>query len=280
MGNDMNNTNRFACLAAVIAAVSLPLFAREVADPLPVRLKWERVEGAWGYQVEVKSDTNEPILNDTFRSPQLVTRLPEGKYLVRISVLNKFRRAEDRTEWQPLTLRRPYVEPPLFVRLMPGLASFRRGDALEGALWTGAFASTAFFTANEYRSAAGIIRDMNSDPLTGLFNNPALIALRTSGGTDNSLSDVALLMALENPARQRALYARAKQRYNMGAGLTLLILGLNFFMQTDFFAGDKPLAEAPAFSPSVFAFSEPAPGHGEPRSRFDARFGFNFKFSF
>lgn len=92
---------------AAILLVSLAALSLGAAEPeVPFSLKWESVEGAGGYKVEIATLDEAVIASTTVERAEATIEVPPGTYLVRITTLNRFMRPEASTPWKKVTLVR------------------------------------------------------------------------------------------------------------------------------------------------------------------------------
>ena len=84
---------------------TLFLTAQESVDGelIEQELDWESVEGAWGYEVVIKTGSEE-MLRSVVEESHIKFSLPPGEYEVNIILLNKFKKSVNETGWQPLTI--------------------------------------------------------------------------------------------------------------------------------------------------------------------------------
>ena len=66
-------------------------------------LTWESIDGAWGYEVIIREGEIEHIKTQ-IQEPQFSFSLPPGEYEFSISILNKFKKVVNTTDWKPLII--------------------------------------------------------------------------------------------------------------------------------------------------------------------------------
>jgi hypothetical protein len=112
----MLNRINFAIACALIFVSALSLSAQE-AEKYKVRITWQAVQGAYGYSVEIKDESGKTVFNHETTVNEIVPKLPEADYSLRITVIDKFRQKVDSTPWKKITVRRSEV--PLFESITP-----------------------------------------------------------------------------------------------------------------------------------------------------------------
>lgn len=73
-------------------------------------LRWEPVEGAVSYAVNIKNSDGEIILDIKVKAAEYYFSLEPGKYQVRIGAVNRFERVVSWSDWSSLVIRPP-VQP-------------------------------------------------------------------------------------------------------------------------------------------------------------------------
>jgi len=73
--------------------------AQSIEDPIPMDLRWQEINGASGYQIEIRDSNQKYILNEKIKKNFFkVTGLSSGKYEHRIGVINKLEKIEGYTD--------------------------------------------------------------------------------------------------------------------------------------------------------------------------------------
>ncbi|MDC7235036.1 MAG: hypothetical protein PQJ58_17520 [Spirochaetales bacterium] len=88
-------------LLLFLAAVSV-LPAQESAL-IEQFISWQAIEGAWGYEVIIRSGEEEVIRTQVEEAEFTFSLLP-GEYEIQIAVLNKFKKTVSATDWKPLVI--------------------------------------------------------------------------------------------------------------------------------------------------------------------------------
>jgi hypothetical protein len=89
------------CLAVLIAAAPLAAAENQSGDAGDGRLKieWQEVEGANGYEVEIKNSLFRTVRRERVAGTALLFSLPRGDYRIRIGALNKFEKVGNWSDW-------------------------------------------------------------------------------------------------------------------------------------------------------------------------------------
>ncbi|OQY35230.1 MAG: hypothetical protein B6241_01665 [Spirochaetaceae bacterium 4572_59] len=90
-------------------------------------LSWADVEGAWGYEVIIRS-SGEEILRQQTEDSIYVFSLSPGEYEFSVIVLNKFKKIVSETAWKPLFIKEAFQ--PVVRRFSPEETFQRRGETL------------------------------------------------------------------------------------------------------------------------------------------------------
>jgi hypothetical protein len=114
----MLNRIYFVIACAVICVSVFPLSAQE-AEKYKVRITWQAVQGAYGYSVEIKDESGKTVFNRETTVSEIVPKLPEADYSLKITVIDRFRQKVDSTPWKKITVRRSEV--PLFESITPSI---------------------------------------------------------------------------------------------------------------------------------------------------------------
>lgn len=86
----------------IVISIQTPLFAQELSD---VSLKWEEVEGALGYVLEVRDSEGKVIINERIRTNYYELKgVSPGNIEHRVGVINKFGKVEGFTKWVPIEI--------------------------------------------------------------------------------------------------------------------------------------------------------------------------------
>ena len=117
------------CVALLVAASAL--YARPATDDkksensevprIKRTYEWKAVPGAKLYAIEIKDKNGKLLISRRLPINRIELELPEGEYLHRITVLNKFRKPTGWTPWTPLRLgvaRSPSVQKVLPAKLV------------------------------------------------------------------------------------------------------------------------------------------------------------------
>lgn len=72
-----------------------------------LHIEWERVEEAIAYQIEIKDASGKVIFTKKVEDTYLDFKLPEGKYILRIGVINKFKKISAWSDWSDLLVKLP-----------------------------------------------------------------------------------------------------------------------------------------------------------------------------
>jgi hypothetical protein len=86
-------------------------------DELRYPVSWDAVSGAGGYLVEVKDQGQEIILTRTVEKNRIELSLSPGRYLFRVTTLNRFMRNESATRWIAFQINA--AKPPAFLSITP-----------------------------------------------------------------------------------------------------------------------------------------------------------------
>ncbi|MFH0976017.1 MAG: hypothetical protein V1874_09570 [Spirochaetota bacterium] len=82
-------------------------YAEEEINKL--HLKWEPVQGAIEYQIEIQDASGKEALNVKTGDTELDFNLPPGDYRVRIGAVNKFNKVDTWSSWNPLKVKKIFV---------------------------------------------------------------------------------------------------------------------------------------------------------------------------
>ncbi len=86
-------------------------------DELRYPVSWDAVPGAGGYLVEVKNQRQETVITRTVERNGIVLSLSPGRYLFRVTTLNRFMRNESATRWIAFQVKAD--RPPVFLSITP-----------------------------------------------------------------------------------------------------------------------------------------------------------------
>ncbi len=103
-------------LSLLLGLLLIPasLYAR---DELRYPVSWDAVPGAGGYLVEVKNHRQETVITRTVENNRIELSLSPGRYLFRVTTLNRFMRNESATRWIAFQVKA--AKPPAFLSLTP-----------------------------------------------------------------------------------------------------------------------------------------------------------------
>ncbi len=102
-------------------------------------LRWKAVEGAAGYAVEIRDDSEKLVLEKRVDAAEYYFSLPPGKYRVRIGAVNRFQQVVSWSDWSSLVIKPPVkpvidsLEPGQLPPLTKGIVVIRGSKFLPGA---------------------------------------------------------------------------------------------------------------------------------------------------
>jgi len=100
---------RFILFLLTFLSAAVALSAQE-------KIKWEPVEGADHYRIEIRQD-GELILETRSDEPQIPLFLPPGEYDFQVKVINSFGKTASTGEWSPLKITAPDI--PFIIAFLP-----------------------------------------------------------------------------------------------------------------------------------------------------------------
>ncbi|MFC1671225.1 hypothetical protein ACFL20_12610 [Spirochaetota bacterium] len=80
-------------------------------------IKWESVDGAIGYIIEVKDMEDKIVLRKKVIKTSVSLDLPNGKYYLRIGPVNKFSKVSIWSDWSKVSIKKPV--PPIIASISP-----------------------------------------------------------------------------------------------------------------------------------------------------------------
>ena len=198
----MHDKLKKTVLLTLMLTAFIPAWADSGRDKLVEQhLSWEAVEGAWGYEVIIRSGSEEMIRQETEES-ELTFSLNPGEYEFSLNVLNKFKKIEATTPWKALIIREAFQP---VVRLFTPEEVFRkdRGTLTIEAEIYQVRPDTAFFLSDtEGRKVEGKQIELKEESVRLEFPREqlspgtySLTAVDPSGLTDTS--EITVLTVLE-----------------------------------------------------------------------------------
>ncbi len=98
------------CISALLilfSVYSVPGYSREESgNSTKVDFKWESVDWAIAYEVEIKDVSGSVVLKRRVKENMIEFRLPPGKYSIRIGVYDRFDKLAAWSDWQRTEIRR------------------------------------------------------------------------------------------------------------------------------------------------------------------------------
>jgi hypothetical protein len=98
--------NKFLFILFLLISISLPIFSQEQVDQENPVIVWEPIENAIKYQLQIKNEADEIILEVDMTETSYKLNLETGKYSHRVGSYNKFGKISSFSEWFPFVISR------------------------------------------------------------------------------------------------------------------------------------------------------------------------------
>ncbi len=98
--------NKFSFILFLLISISLPIFSQEQVDQENPVIVWEPLEHAIKYQLQIKNEADEIILEVEMSETSYKLNLDPGKYSHRVGSYNKFGKISSFSEWFPFLISR------------------------------------------------------------------------------------------------------------------------------------------------------------------------------
>jgi hypothetical protein len=93
----MVNNNIFRLLSALFLILNFSIYAN---DTPTIKLEWKAVKNSNGYLLQIKNDITEEVKEQSSENHSIEFTLPPGKYSIRVSGLNKFKKPSNWSDWK------------------------------------------------------------------------------------------------------------------------------------------------------------------------------------
>ena len=132
----------------------LPLFAFPLAaQTVNVPVTWESIPSVEEYTVEIMDSAGNIIRNVQTIDTKYMAVLPPGRYSVRITGINKFKKQEGQSEWTSLEVKQSVKKEEKSVPLLPGyiyIGLAYNPLKILGGIWGDMYGSFSFISASVY----------------------------------------------------------------------------------------------------------------------------------
>jgi len=97
---------KFLLAAAVVIFTLDPSSAANPSGDQRLRIVWDEVEGAVGYEIQIKNSTDSFVLKKVVDSNFIDFSLSPGGYKIRIGAMNKFRKIGSWSDWENIEIKK------------------------------------------------------------------------------------------------------------------------------------------------------------------------------